>query len=118
MSQNIRSLAERTAQAQQLRASVDVDRREASSFILPGIVTVASSGVYTVAVQEADGQPSLTNVYTNVFPLLPGGEFQVNDGVALLFQPGETVPAILATGGTFDPSGIVYLITGNLGFTS
>ena len=119
MSQNIRSLAERTAQQKQVRATVDVDQRESTSFVLPGIVTVSSGGgVYTVAVVEQDGQASTTNVYTNIFSLLPGGEFAVNDSVALLFQPGESTPAIFATGGGGISGDAVYVVFGGLGFAS
>jgi hypothetical protein len=114
MKQDMKTLNERTVQQGRRRSPVFTPPESMGSTILPGsVVSVDAGGVYTVELTETGGVQ-----FQGVAPLLDGVTFAANDPVALLFQRGEKQPAILATGGGFDPNGIVYIITGQMGFVS
>jgi hypothetical protein len=117
MRQDTKTLDQRTAQAGRRTTPAGVGGTLPSVAIYPGLIISADAGgVYTVAVVLPDGTPS-TDQIPGVAPLLPGGQFAVNDPVALMFQQGEQVPVILATVGGLDPDGAVYIITGLTGWT-
>lgn len=114
MKQDMKTLNERTIQQGRKRSAVWTPPDSMGSTILPGFVVSSDpGGVYTVELTGSGGVQFL-----GVAPLLDSVTFAANDPVALLFQRGEKQPAILATGGGLDPNGVVYLITGQMGFVS
>ena len=119
MSQSIRTLGERTVHGSRQRATITTTFSRGSSTVLPAIIIGEAGGTYSVAIQEADGEPSDVLTFVGILPLLPGGTFEVGNPVALLFQANEPVPSILATGGgtSFEGSA-VYVVFGGLGFAS